>query len=78
MSLVLLLLTSCNREKHYQYSIVDDISGEQQAARVAVTDRYGSRLDIDGNPTEVEYLGKILVLYRWIVFCYFRYERYRD
>ncbi|MBK7711852.1 MAG: hypothetical protein IPJ37_13505 [Bacteroidales bacterium] len=53
------LLTSCNREKHYQYSIVDDISGEQQSARVAVTDRFGQSVHIDGIHTDVEYLGKI-------------------
>jgi hypothetical protein len=54
----LFLLTSCNRQNNYKYTIIDSVSGEALAARVAVTDQYGRPLDIDGNPTQVEYLGK--------------------
>ena len=55
---ILFTLLSCNKSKHYQFSIADDISGEQLAARVSVTDRYGQTVHIDGIHTDVEYLGK--------------------
>jgi hypothetical protein len=54
----LLLTASCNRQINYEYTIIDDISGEQLAARVSVTDRYGQSVHIEGVHTDVEYLGK--------------------
>lgn len=51
-------LISCNKSEHYSFTIIDDMSGEQLASRVSVTDQFGRSLDIDGNPTHVEYLGK--------------------
>jgi hypothetical protein len=54
----LLVNTSCNKSKHYQFTIADDISGEQLAARVSVTDQSGQPLHIDGSHTDVEHLGK--------------------
>ena len=55
---ILILLCSCGRSGIYSFTITDDISGEQLAARVAVTDQYGRPVDIDGNPAHVGYLGK--------------------
>ena len=60
MTVMLLMFTfnSCNKSEHYSFTIIDDVSGEQLASRVSVSDQYGRSLDIDGNPTNVEYLGK--------------------
>ena len=44
--------------KAYKYTISDDQTGEQLAARVSVTDQYGQPVHIDGVHTDVEYLGK--------------------
>ena len=60
ISLIILIgSASCNRSKHSRFSIADDISGEQLASRVSVTDLYGQPVHIDGIHTDVEYLGKI-------------------
>ena len=56
--LFLFAITACTRSKHYQFSIADDVSGEQLAARVSVTDQFGQTIHIDGKHTDVEYLGK--------------------
>ena len=56
--LLLIWITSCSKSKHYQLSIIDDQSGEQLAAKVSVTDKYGQSIHIDGKHTDVEYLGK--------------------
>jgi hypothetical protein len=52
------LALSCSKSHHYEFTITDDRSGEQLAARVSVTDRYGRTLLTDGKTTYVEYLGK--------------------
>jgi hypothetical protein len=54
----LVVIASCNRSVHYRFTIIDDRSGEQLAARVSVTDKYGEPVHIDGDPTHVAYLGK--------------------
>jgi len=56
--LLLLIIFSCSKYNEYQFTIVDDQSGEQLAARVSVTDQCGKIISIDGNPTHVDYLGK--------------------
>jgi hypothetical protein len=53
-----LFILSCSNSRQYQITIVDDLSGEQIAARVSITDRCGEIIHIDHNPTHVEYLGK--------------------
>jgi hypothetical protein len=54
----LFMISSCTNSNHYQFTIIDDLSGEQLAARVSVSDPCGKPIHIDGNPTHVEYLGK--------------------
>lgn len=49
---------SCSKSKQYELSIIDDVSGEQLAARVSVTDQFGQTIHVDGKHTDVEYLGK--------------------
>jgi hypothetical protein len=56
--ILLVMAVSCSKSNHYQITIVDDLSGQQSAARVSVTDPFGKPINIDGNPTHVEYLGK--------------------
>jgi hypothetical protein len=56
--ILLFVLASCSKSHQYQFTIVDDQSGQQLAASVSVTDIYGKPIHIDGNPTHVEYLGK--------------------
>jgi hypothetical protein len=56
--LLLILITSCSKSKHYQLIIVDDQSGEQLGARVSIADKYGQSIHIDGKHTDTEYLGK--------------------
>jgi len=55
---LLTISTSCTNSKQYQFRIVDDATGEQLAARVSVRDQCGKPIAIDGNPSQVEYLGK--------------------
>ena len=55
---ILLLITSCSQSNHYKFTITDELSGVQLAARVSVTDLHGKTIHIDGNPAHVEYLGK--------------------
>jgi hypothetical protein len=52
------MIASCSNSNQYQITIIDEISGEQLAARVSITDPCGKLIHIDGNPTHVEYLGK--------------------
>ena len=52
------LIISCNNSSQYQITIVDCLTGEQLAARVSITDPCGKPIQIDGNTTHVEYLGK--------------------
>jgi len=52
------LISSCSNTNHYQFTITDERSGEQLAARVAVTDPYGRTIPIDGNQSQLEYLEK--------------------
>lgn len=59
---IFFLIASCTSSNHYQITIIDDLTGEQLAARVSVTDSCGKSINVDGTPTHVEYLGK-----RW---CY--------
>lgn len=61
-TLLLYAFVSCSHSGSYKYLVTDDITGEQLASRVSVTDRYGQPVHIDGLHTDVEYLGK-----RW---CY--------
>jgi hypothetical protein len=55
---LLLISASCSNSKQYRFTIVDDSTGEQLAARVSVTDACGKPFHIDGDPEHVEYLGK--------------------
>src|SRR5665811_1860674 len=52
------VIVSCDNSNQYQITIIDDLSGEELAARVSVTDLCGKPIHIDGNRTHVEYLGK--------------------
>ena len=56
--ITLLVISSCNKSHKYQFTITDDQTGEQLAARVSVTDACGKPVHIDGASTHVEYLGK--------------------
>jgi hypothetical protein len=55
---LLLIIASCSKSNHYQFIISDDVSGEQLAARISVTDQFGQLVHIDGSHTDVEYLEK--------------------
>ena len=55
---LILIITSCSNSKQYQFTIVDDKTGEQQAARVSVINTCGRSIHINGISTHVEYLGK--------------------
>ena len=50
--------SSCSNSGQYQFTIIDDKSGEQIPARVYAEDEYGRPLDIDGSPARVQYMGK--------------------
>lgn len=52
------MIASCSNSNQYLITIIDDLSGEQLAARVSITDSCGKPIHIDGNPTHVGYLGK--------------------
>lgn len=52
------MIASCSNSNQYRITIIDDLSGEQLAARVSITDSCGKPINIVGNPTHVEYLGK--------------------
>jgi hypothetical protein len=54
----LLGITSCSNSKQFQFMIVDENTGEQQAARVSITNQCGKSIHIDNSTTHVEYLGK--------------------
>jgi hypothetical protein len=56
--ILLLMIISCSRSKHYNITIVEDLSGDQVAARVSVRDQYGQTVHIEGVHTDVEYLGR--------------------
>ena len=56
--MLLYAFVSCNNSESYKYTITDDGTEGQLAARVSVTDRYGQTVHIDGVHTDVEYLGK--------------------
>ena len=56
--LSILLISSCNNSNQYQITIVDDLTGEQMAARVSVSDTFGNSIHMDDKRSHVEYLGK--------------------
>jgi len=56
--ITLLVISSCSKFHKYQFTITDNQTGEQLAARVSVTDACGKPIHIDGISTHVEYLGK--------------------
>jgi hypothetical protein len=56
--IIMVSVTSCARSDQYQFTIIDNQSGEKLAARVSVTDPCGKPVHINGNSTHVEYLGK--------------------
>jgi len=55
---ILLFIISCTNSKQYQFKIVEENTGKQEAARVSVTDQCGRSINIDNSTTHVEYLGK--------------------
>jgi hypothetical protein len=57
--ILLCTFASCNNSESYKYTLADDQTGDQLAAKVSVTDCYGRSLHIDGVHTDVQYLGKI-------------------
>jgi hypothetical protein len=58
IAILALAIISCTQKKQYHFTIVDDVSGEQLSARIAVIDNDGKAMSIDGNPTMIEYLNK--------------------
>jgi hypothetical protein len=54
----LLIISSCSHTKNYRFDIADDSTDEKLAARVSVCDQCGKPINIDGDPAQVEYLGK--------------------
>ena len=56
--LIFFIHSTCTNTNQYRFKLVDDISGEQLAARVSITDTCGRHADIDGKPDHVEYLDK--------------------
>lgn len=55
---LMLVITSCTSSKHYHFTIIDDSTGKQLAARVSVYDQCGRSIHIDKSTDHVEYLGK--------------------
>jgi len=56
--IIICLFASCSSSNHYQFTIIDELSGEHLAARVSATDTCGKPIHIDGADNHVEYLGK--------------------
>jgi len=54
----LCIISACTRTNQYHFTIIDDVTGEQLSARVSISDSCGKFINIEGNPTHVEYLGK--------------------
>ena len=57
--ILVLVMASCSKSSQYQFTIVDDRSGDQLAARVSVADQFGQSVHIDGIHTDVKYMGKL-------------------
>jgi hypothetical protein len=57
-TILFFILAVCCKSHDYQFTLVDDMSGEKLAARVSVTDSCGKVIQINGNPSHVQYLDR--------------------